>query len=44
LDEPWRTLVFGTPAADGSYSNQLNFRNGGVFSGLVPIASIPPLF
>lgn len=44
LAEPWRTLVFGTAAADGSYSNQLNFRAGGVFSGLVPIASIPPLF
>lgn len=44
LAEPWRTLVFGTPAADGSFSNQLNFRGGGVFSGLVPIANVPPLF
>ncbi|HEY0033951.1 MAG TPA: DUF2125 domain-containing protein, partial [Devosia sp.] len=44
LAEPWRTLVFGTPAADNSFSNQLNFRGGGVFSGLVPIASVPPLF
>ncbi len=44
LAEPWRTLVFGTPAADGSFSNQLNFRAGGVFSGLVPIANVPPLF
>jgi hypothetical protein len=44
LAEPWRTLVFGTAAADGSFSNQLNFRGGGVFSGLVPIASVPPLF
>lgn len=44
LEEPWRTLVLGTPSADGSYSNQLNFRAGAVFSGLVPIAAIPPLF
>lgn len=44
LDEPWRTLVLGTPAPDGSHTNQLNFRAGGVFSGLVPIAALPPLF
>lgn len=44
LTEPWRTLVLGTPAPDGSHANQLNFRAGGVFSGLVPIAAIPPLF
>lgn len=44
LEEPWRTLVLGTPAADGSHSNQLNFRGGAIFSGLVPIAAVPPLF
>jgi len=44
LQEPWRTLVLGTPGADGSHTNQLNFRAGAVFSGLVPIASVPPLF
>ena len=44
LAEPWRTLVLGTPAADGSYSNQLNFRAGAIYSGLVPIATIPPLY
>lgn len=44
LQEPWRTLVLGKPRADGSHFNQLNFRAGGVFSGLVPIASLPPLF
>ncbi|MGB3337757.1 MAG: DUF2125 domain-containing protein [Devosia sp.] len=44
LEQPWRTLVLGTPRADGAHVNQLNFRAGGVFSGLVPIASIPPLF
>lgn len=44
LAEPWRTLVLGTPAEDGSFSNQLNFRGGSIFSGLVPIASVPPLF
>ena len=44
LAEPWRTLVLGTAGADGSYANQLNFRAGGVYSGLVPIAALPPLF
>lgn len=44
LQEPWRTLVLGTPGADGAHVNQLNFRAGGIFSGLVPIASLPPLF
>lgn len=44
LQEPWRTLVLGTPRPDGSHANQLNFRAGAVFSGLVPIASVPPLF
>jgi hypothetical protein len=44
LAEPWRTLVLGTPAPDGTHNNQLNFRAGGIYSGLVPIASIPPLY
>lgn len=44
LDEPVRTLVLGLPGEDGAYANQINFRSGGVFSGLVPLASLPPLF
>lgn len=44
LQEPWRTLVIGTPTADGSYANQLNFKAGAVFSGLIPIAQLAPLF
>lgn len=44
LEEPWRTLVLGTPTADGSHANQLNFRAGAIFSGLVPIAAVPPLY
>jgi hypothetical protein len=44
LEEPIRTLVLGAPAADGSYTNQINFRNGTVFSGLVPLVSLAPLF
>lgn len=44
LEEPWRTLVLGTPRPDGSHANQLNFRAGAVFSGLLPIAAVPPLF
>lgn len=44
LVEPWRTLVLGTPGTDGTHANQLNFRAGSVFSGLIPIASLAPLF
>ncbi|HTM76137.1 MAG TPA: DUF2125 domain-containing protein [Devosia sp.] len=44
LAEPYRTLVMGSPAPGGSHTNVLNFRGGNVFSGLLPIASVPPLF
>jgi hypothetical protein len=44
IEEPWRTLVIGTPAADGTHTNQLNIRQGAVFSGLIPIGQVPPLF
>ena len=44
IDEPWRTLVLGTPGADGRHTNQINFAGGVVSSGLLPIAAIPPLF
>ncbi|KRA44753.1 DUF2125 domain-containing protein [Devosia sp. Root635] len=44
LQEPWRTLVLGSPRPDGSHANQINFRAGAMFSGLVPIAAVPPLF
>ncbi|MCS6759530.1 MAG: hypothetical protein MO852_11635 [Candidatus Devosia euplotis] len=44
LEEPWRTLVLGMPEPDGSYANQLNFRAGGIYSGLVPISMIGPLY
>jgi len=44
LAEPWRTLVLGTAQADGSYTNRLAFTAGAIFSGLVPIASVAPLF
>lgn len=44
LQEPWRTLVLGTPEADGSHANLIAFRAGAVFSGLLPIAAVPPLF
>ncbi len=44
LQEPWRTLVLGTPTDGGAHANQLNFRAGAIFSGLVPIAAVPPLF
>lgn len=44
IEEPWRTLVLGTPGADGRHTNQLNFSNGNLSSGLVPITTLPPLF
>ncbi|WP_323013356.1 DUF2125 domain-containing protein [Devosia sp.] len=44
LEEPVRTLVLGLPGEDGAYANQINFRAGTVFSGLVPLANLPPLF
>lgn len=44
LEEPWRTLVLGVPGADGRHANQLTFAGGGLSSGLVPIAAVPPLF
>lgn len=44
LEEPVRTLVLGNPTADGSYKNLLNFKAGALFSGMIPIAQIPPLY
>lgn len=44
IEEPWRTLVLGVPAADGRHTNQINFNAGTVSSGLVPIGAVPPLF
>jgi len=44
LVEPYRTLVFGNPGADGNHANTVNFRLGRVFSGVIPIGAIPPLF
>lgn len=42
--EPYRRLLLGTPAADGSYTNTVNFRGGVITSGLMPAGMIPPLF
>ena len=44
IEEPWRTLVLGTPGADGTHTNQLTFKAGTIFSGLVPIAAVPQLY
>jgi hypothetical protein len=44
IDEPWRTVVLGTPGEDGAHTNQINLRAGAVFSGLIPIAAVPPLY
>ncbi|HEV7275622.1 MAG TPA: DUF2125 domain-containing protein [Devosiaceae bacterium] len=39
----WQGLVLGSPADDGSYSQTLTLRGGIVLSGLIPVASLPPL-
>lgn len=39
-----RGMVVGTPAADGSHSQTLTLAAGVVFSGLVPVGVVPPLF
>lgn len=44
IEEPWRTLVLGVPGEDGRHKNQLNFAGGALSSGIVPIASLAPLF
>ena len=44
IEEPWRTLVLGSPGEDGRHVNQLSFANGGLNSGFVPIAALPALF
>lgn len=44
IAEPYRTLVLGNPAADGSYTQKLSARDGTIFSGLIPAAALPPLF
>jgi hypothetical protein len=44
IPEQYRGLVTGAPAADGSYTQTLTFAAGVVFSGIAPVAMIPPLF
>jgi hypothetical protein len=44
IPEQYRGLVTGAPAADGSYSQTINIAAGVVFSGIAPVAMIPPLF
>lgn len=44
IEDPWRTMVLGVPDAEGKHVNQLTLRSGVLSSGLIPIASLPPLF
>ncbi|SFZ85742.1 hypothetical protein SAMN02983003_2911 [Devosia enhydra] len=37
-------MILGTRAEDGSYRQQLNARGGVLFSGFVPLTSLPPVF
>ena len=39
----WQGLVLGSPGDDGIYSQTLTLRGGIVLSGLVPVATLPPL-
>lgn len=39
----WQGLVLGSPDDDGSYSQTLTLRGGIVLSGLIPVATLPPL-
>lgn len=43
IEEPWRTLVLGMPGPDGRHKNQINLREGVVYSGLLPISGVPSL-
>ncbi|HWA19252.1 MAG TPA: DUF2125 domain-containing protein [Devosia sp.] len=44
IPEDFKWLVLGAQAADGSYSQTLNIAAGVVFSGLVPMGMIPPVW
>jgi hypothetical protein len=39
-----KPLILGNPAPDGSYTQTLNFTNGALFSGLVPLTALPSLY
>ena len=43
LPENLRPLILGGQEGDGSYSQTLTIKAGVVFSGLMPVAMIPPL-
>lgn len=43
VPEEWKGLILGGQQADGSYAQTVTIKAGVVFSGLVPIAMIPPL-
>jgi hypothetical protein len=43
LPEDWKGLIVGGQAEDGSYSQTVTIRAGVVFSGIMPLAIIPPL-
>jgi hypothetical protein len=39
-----QSLVLGNKAADGSYSQTLNLSNGLIFSGILPLGSVPSVY
>lgn len=44
VPEGLRGAVLGAPQDDGSYRQTLMLTNGVVFSGLLPVGAVPPLF
>lgn len=43
-EDPVAALFLGTPAADGTYSQNISVRAGTVFIGILPVMGLDPLF
>jgi hypothetical protein len=43
VPEQYRALVLGNPDKDGNSTQVLNLTNGLIFSGVIPVGSLPPL-
>jgi hypothetical protein len=43
VPEQWKPIILGNPGPDGTYKQVLNFTNGLVFSGIVPLGAVPAL-
>ncbi|HTJ56745.1 MAG TPA: DUF2125 domain-containing protein [Devosiaceae bacterium] len=43
VPDQYRALVLGNPGADGTYQQTLTFTNGLIFSGVIPLGTLPAL-